>query len=36
VRRVPDETACTACHSDRSPHFNFFNYGAMAPLSHAR
>jgi hypothetical protein len=30
----PAESVCVACHSDKSPHFKFFSYGAMAGLVH--
>lgn len=34
IRRKPDEKVCVACHSEKSPHFKFFSYAALAPLSH--
>ena len=32
--KVPSESLCTECHSDKGPHFKGFFYGAMAGLSH--
>ena len=32
--KTPDESACTRCHNERSPHFHGFVYAAMAPFSH--
>lgn len=32
----PGESVCVGCHSDKSPHFKFFSYPALAPLVHAR
>jgi hypothetical protein len=34
IVRTPDEKVCVACHSQKSPHFNFFSYAAMAGLVH--
>ena len=34
IARKPSESSCTACHSDKSPHFKFFSYSALAPLVH--
>lgn len=32
--RKPSEDSCKECHSDKSPHFRGFFYGAMAPIVH--
>jgi hypothetical protein len=34
IVRKPAESACVGCHSDKSPHFKFFSYPALAPLVH--
>jgi nitrate/TMAO reductase-like tetraheme cytochrome c subunit len=34
IARKPAESVCTACHSDKSPHFKFFTYAGLAPLVH--
>lgn len=34
IVRKPAESTCVQCHSDRSPHFKFFSYPALAPLVH--
>ncbi|MGE5244979.1 MAG: multiheme c-type cytochrome [Betaproteobacteria bacterium] len=31
---VPAESVCVQCHSEKSPHFKFFSYAAMAGLVH--
>ncbi|HZT77981.1 MAG TPA: multiheme c-type cytochrome [Vicinamibacterales bacterium] len=31
---VPEESVCVECHSEQSPHFNFFSYLALKPLVH--
>lgn len=36
ITRKPAEEVCVQCHAARSPHFKFFSYAAMLPLSHAR
>lgn len=36
ITRRPTESTCTACHSTKSPHFNYFSYAAMAPLVHPK
>ena len=32
----PGEQVCVGCHSDKSPHFKFFSYPALAPLVHTK
>jgi hypothetical protein len=32
----PAESVCVGCHSDKSPHFKFFSYVAMAPIVHRK
>lgn len=34
IVRKPSEKMCVDCHSDKSPHFKFFSYPALAPLIH--
>ena len=34
ITRKPDERICVACHNEKSPHFKFFSYPALAPLAH--
>jgi len=34
ITKTPSEATCTRCHSDKSPHFKFFSYPALAPLVH--
>jgi nitrate/TMAO reductase-like tetraheme cytochrome c subunit len=34
IVRKPAESACVGCHSEKSPHFKFFSYAALAPLVH--
>jgi Cytochrome c554 and c-prime len=34
IVRKPAEEVCVTCHTPKSPHFKFFSYPAMAPLSH--
>ena len=34
IVRKPAESTCVQCHSDKSPHFKFFSYPALAPLVH--
>jgi len=34
ITRKPDEKVCVACHSQKSPHFKYFSYTALAPLVH--
>jgi len=34
IIRKPAEALCTQCHSAKSPHFKFFSYAALLPLSH--
>lgn len=34
IVRTPDEGVCVRCHSERSPHFKYFSYAAMAGLVH--
>jgi nitrate/TMAO reductase-like tetraheme cytochrome c subunit len=34
ITKTPNEATCVRCHSDKSPHFKFFSYPALAPLVH--
>ncbi len=34
ITRKPAESVCVRCHSEKSPHFKFFSYAAMAGLVH--
>ena len=34
LTKVPTESLCEGCHSDKGPHFKGFFYSAMAGLSH--
>jgi predicted CXXCH cytochrome family protein len=34
ITRKPDEKVCAGCHNDKSPHFRYFSYAALAPLVH--
>jgi hypothetical protein len=34
LKKIPPTEVCEQCHSDKSPRFKGFFYGAMAPLSH--
>jgi cytochrome c554/c'-like protein len=34
LTKVPAESVCVECHSDKGPHFKGFFYSAMAGLSH--
>ena len=34
ITRKPDEKVCVGCHNEKSPHFRFFSYAALAPLVH--
>ncbi len=34
IVRKSAEQVCVDCHTAKSPHFKFFSYPAMAPLSH--
>jgi len=32
----PAESVCVSCHSEKSPHFKFFSYAALAGLVHPK
>jgi hypothetical protein len=34
IVRTPAASVCVGCHSEKSPHFKFFSYGALSPLVH--